>query len=595
MQPPVLPASAPFSALQRAWLNGYLAGLCATQPGPAPLPAEQAAVAAPRRALTILFGTQTGTAQALAKRFATAFGKAGYAAVARGLHELPVAELPALGDLLLITSTYGDGEMPENAHEFWARLQDPAAPRLTSLRYAVLGLGDSNYSQFCQAAKDLDRRLAELGARPLVARVDCDVEYQEPAQAWFEAVSAALAGVPADLPLEPAAVVAAAMAEGDALLAAAAQLTYSRKHPFPARLLRNSVLNAAGSEKETRHFEISLEGSGLSYEAGDALGVMPSNCPVVVRELLDCLGFDGEEEMVLDDGARLPLQRALGQLDLRKPSSALLRFAADELGDSELKALLDPARREELRQVLWGREAIDFLLEAKGRVTPADLSRVLRRLQPRLYSISSSPKAHPGEVHLTVSVLRHQNHGRARKGVCSTFLADRCASQPAPVFVQQAAAFRLPADPTRSVLMVGPGTGVAPFRAFLEERRAVAAPGKNWLFFGEQRAATDFYYQDELLGLQRDGYLTHLSTAFSRDQPTKVYVQHRLLAQGAEVWAWLQEGAHFYVCGDASRMAKDVDAALHQIAQVHGGLPVEAAQDYFTELRKAKRYQRDVY
>ncbi len=586
--PPVLPSTAPFDAAQRAWLNGYLAGLFAAGGTPPPAASEPTVA---RRTLTILFGTQTGSSAALARRFARALSPETFTARAVGMDEFATLDFSRDPDVLLITSTYGDGEMPENAHAFWAHLNGPAAPRLTGVRFAVLALGDRNYPQFCQAGIDFDRRFAELGATRVLPRVDCDVDYDVPASAWLEAAKAAFAGTPAT-----SSEIAQVAADGERLLAHDAAPAFSRKHPYPARLLVNRPLSGAGSEKETRHFELALGESGLAYEAGDALGVWPTNCPELVQEVLDRLEFDGEEEVGLADGSRGSLRRALSRdLDLRKPGEDLLRFAAHEGGDTELAALLAPEQRPALQKMLWGREVIDFLSDARGKTAAPDFAAMLRKIQPRLYSIASSPKVHPGEVHLTVSVVRHESHGRMRKGVCSTFLADRAASAAVPVFVQTSHGFRLPADGARPIIMVGPGTGIAPFRAFLEERGVTGATGGNWLFFGEQRASVDFLYQDELETMRADGHLTRLETAFSRDQAEKIYVQHRLLEAGRELWAWLQEGAHFYVCGDASRMAKDVDAALHQIVEREGGLSADGAAEFVTQLKKEKRYQRDVY
>jgi len=339
-------------------------------------------------------------------------------------------------------------------------------------------------------------------------------------------------------------------------------------------------------------FSLDLADSGLRYEAGDALGVWPRNCPELVDELLDLTRLNGDMPVSIDKHGEVPLQQALAEhFEIARPSNDTLALIAERSTNPALKQLLGSERNGELKDWLWGRQLADVLQEFPVDCSASELLGTLRRLQPRLYSIASSPKAHPREVHLTVATVRHGK----RKGVCSTFLADRAGSGNVPVFIQPSKHFRAPADGDVPMIMIGPGTGVAPFRAFLQERRARGDQGKNWLFFGEQHAATDFYYRDELQGMQRDGLLTELSLAFSRDQSQKIYVQDRIREQGAELWRWLQEGAQLYICGDASRMAKDVDLALRQMAQDHGGLSQQNAADYWRQMSEQKRYLRDVY
>ena len=373
---------------------------------------------------------------------------------------------------------------------------------------------------------------------------------------------------------------------------------YSRKNPFPAPLITNRKLNGSGSSKDTRHFEFSLEGSGLRYEAGDALGVWPTNCPELVGEILRALDCEGAEPVSGKDGQAVSIADALfSHYEITKIPQAFLQAFAQRSRDAELLKLTAPGVNGELTKFLWGREIIDLLLAFPSvKFPPEEFVGLLRKLQPRLYSISSSPKAQGGQVHLTTAIVRYESLGRARKGVCSTFLAERVAgNSPVPVFVHHNKQFRPPAEPQIPMILVGPGTGIAPFRAFLQERRAIGATGRNWLFFGDQHAATDFLYRDELEMFQRDGILNRFDTAFSRDQAEKIYVQDRMLEQARELFAWLEEGAHFYVCGDAKRMAKDVDAALHEVIVRAGGRTPEQAADYVRQLQAAKRYQRDVY
>lgn len=580
--PPVLPDTAPFTAAQRAWLNGFFAGFFAPS-GTGPQPA--AAPEKPTIALTILYGTQTGTAASLGKSFAKEATKRGFAAQAKDMAEFTVAQLQDVTNLLVITSTYGDGEPPDGARALHAALHADDAPALNHLSFSVLGLGDTNYEKFCECAKEFDLRLEKLGARRIHERTDCDVDYESSAQAWLQGALANVTGhapptAPTSLP---------APAESTAPLA------YGKANPFPARLLDNRLLNGSGSAKETRHLAFSLEGSGLSYEAGDALGVLPVNCAELVESILRATGFDGEEAVTSAGGKEKSLRFTLTRdYDISGLNKTLIEKFVKFRPNPELAALLAPERAGELSAYLAGRHWID-LLTAYPIIgaTAGEFTALLKKLQPRLYSIASSPQAHPGEVHLCVGIVRYDSHGRARKGVCSTYLAERI-DETAGVFVHHNTGFRLPA-PDRDVIMIGPGTGIAPFRAFLEERRAIAATGRNWLFFGDQRAATDLLYREELTAMQKDGTLARLDLAFSRNQAEKIYVQHRMMENGAELWAWLQSGAHLYICGDASRMAKDVDTALHTIVEKHGSLTPEAARTYITSLKSAKRYQRDVY
>jgi sulfite reductase (NADPH) flavoprotein alpha-component len=375
--------------------------------------------------------------------------------------------------------------------------------------------------------------------------------------------------------------------------------SYSRKNPFPATLLVNRKLNLEGSEKETRHYEFSLAGSGLVYEVGDSMGVFPHNNPKLVDELLQALHFSGDEQVKNKEGQTFSTREGLlKHYHITQPSKQFLEAVVSKSqGAGVLAGLMHPDRKNELDRYLWGLEIIDFLLDHPSiRFTPEELVATLRKLQPRLYSIASSLRAFPEQVHFLIVSVRYQSHGREREGVASTYLADRVAeSVRIPMFVFVAKGFRLPEDPATPIIMVGPGTGVAPFRAYLQDRKLTGAAGKNWLFFGEQRYRCDFFYKEEFEAMQREGVLHRFDLAFSRDQAQKVYVQHRMLEKSREIYAWLQEGAHFYVCGDAARMAKDVDVALHQIVEKEGAKTPEAAAEYIEAMKKGKRYKRDVY
>jgi sulfite reductase (NADPH) flavoprotein alpha-component len=597
---PYIPSSAPFTPEQRAWLNGYLAGLFADanlgEPGATSR--SQSAPAKPADPLLVLYGSQSGSAEGLAKKFAKEAATKGFAPRVMELNAAAKLDLTQEARAVIITSTWGDGEPPDNATEFWSHISAEAAPKLANLNYSVLALGDKNYSEFCGAGKKFDERLETLGAKRIHPRVDCDLDYEALAKGWMDSVwpaliatstgSESVASEPANSPNVPS----------PAADSPIASTTYSRTNPFPARLITNRKLTGVDSGKDTRHFEISLQDSGLTYEVGDALGVMPQNCPALVDEIIRALGCDGEEGVTEPSGKETSLRSALlRNYQITKPGSSLLQLIADKAGDEELKSLLEPSRKADLDKFLYGREVIDVLLRCgAAKFAPKEFVGLLAKLQPRLYSISSSPKAHPGEVHLTIAAVRYESHGRARKGVCSTFLADRVeADTPVPVFVQTSHGFRIPADGSKPIIMIGPGTGIAPFRAFLEERRAIGATGKNWLFFGDQKAASDFLYREQLEGMLAEDLLTRLDTAFSRDQAEKIYVQTRMLEQAAELWRWLEDGAHLYVCGDAKRMAKDVDAALHEIIQNAGGKTADEAKAYVAKLKSDKRYQRDVY
>ncbi len=582
---PLVPDTAPFTPEQRAWLNGFFAGMFSRAPGTSAVPAAAAPALIP---LTVLFGSQTGTAEGLAKKAAKEAGKRGFAATAVDMAQTDAAKLANEKNLLVIVSTYGDGEPPDSAKSLHTALASAALnsqpSTLNSLRYSVCALGDTNYAQFCKCGQDFDTYLQKSGATRVTPRTDCDLDYEEKFTAWLNtSLSALHSAAPAQSKIEnPKSEVPDPTAP-----------TYSKKNPYPALLLTSRNLNAPGSSKQVHHIEFDLTGSGLAYEAGDALGVIPHNCPEHVSEILAALGCDGEEAVTAPDGATIPFRRALTEFyDLGKPTAELLALFPLPVAASAS----EPTPHAPLH-------VIDVLLQSKienphSKIpAPTDFVRLLKKLQPRLYSISSSPRAHAGQVHLTVGAVRYDHANRPRKGVCSTFLADR--AQPGTtkvgVFVHSNNSFRPPTSGDTPAIMVGPGTGIAPFRAFLHERKATGAKGKNWLLFGDQRAATDFLYRDELAALHASGVLTRLDTAFSRDQAEKLYVQQRMLERAAELYAWLEAGAHFYVCGDASRMAKDVDAALHAVIERAGGKTPEQAAAYVQSLKAAKRYARDVY
>lgn len=546
-------------------------------------------------ALHVLWASQTGNAETLAEKFAAQL-RENWSVNCVAMDDYPFEKITKDTHLLFITSTFGDGDAPDNGSNFWNQLNSDAVPSLTHLHYSLLALGDSNYANFCGHGKKLAARLAALGAKPLSEKIECDTDFEATANQWFTTLHEQLVThLPSD---------SSSTTTSVTVTTKKAASGFSKTNPYLSRLIINKRLNSGSNTKDTRQFGFDLgefgnQEGGLQYQAGDALGVWPQNCPELVTELEIALNLNREAPVIVDANEKTLREALQHNFEICRPSNEALQFIAQRSGSKELTALLDTDKKAELQKWLYGRQLIDIIHEFPIRCSLDEFMPLLKRIQPRLYSIASSSKEFEKQVHLTVSAVRYEcvfNGNKKRKGVSSTFLADRAEGVDIPLFIQPNKNFRVPTDGSLPIIMVGPGTGVAPFRGFLQERRARGDSGKNWLFFGEQHAATDFYYQDELAQFQQQGVLTELSLAFSRDQQQKIYVQDRMRENGEKIWQWIDaEGGYFYVCGDASRMAKDVDNALCDIIQQYGKFDDEETANYMRKLNMDKRYVRDVY
>lgn len=577
---------------QLTWISGYLAGLTAgghvaNQQLAGAVPAAPASVAMPE--ITILFASETGNGQGIAEQACERAKSRGFKASVADMLDFKKAQFKKTTHLMAVAATHGEGDPPVAAEEMHELVTGKKAPKLEGTKFSVLALGDASYEHFCKAGKDFDSAFEAMGGQRIHPRVDCDVDYEDAAEQWIEGVLDAFSKELAAVQPGRSATVTP--------LHAVAEPSYSKKHPFPAPLVENLILSGRGSAKEVHHIELSLEGSGLVHSPGDALGIIPSNAAAAVTDLLAATGLN-ESDSVTGSRGEMSLRAALTQdYEITVLTRPLVEKYAQMAQASELNELLREGNNKALNDYLYGRELMDLVAQypIKG-ISATDFTGLLRKLPPRLYSIASSYTANPDEVSLTVDAVRYHSHGRDHQGVGSTFLADRVAEdEQVLVYVDANKNFKLPQDSNTPVIMIGPGTGVAPFRAFMQEREELGAGGKNWLFFGAQHFLTDFLYQREWLGWRKSGLLTQLDVAFSRDQQDKIYVQHRLREQGAQLYAWLQEGAQLYVCGDADQMAHDVHEALIQVVAKHGGQSVDNATAYIKQLQKDKRYQRDVY
>ena len=584
---PEIPEDAPFSAEQRQWLKSYLMELAKSiSSGAQAIPSG---AAGKPRAL-FLYGSQSGNAQALSEGFAERLMESGWSADAVDMEDHASVNLQMEPLVLIITSTWGEGDPPDNAIEFWEKFSSDDQATLGNTRFSVLALGDTNYADFCEMGKRFDARLEELGAKRIAARVDCDVDYEDLAEEWFRVVNGKLEEIGKEV------FTTTVTTSGAAEVESLENIPFGKKRPFPAPMSFRKKLNLSSSDRDTRHIELKLDGSDLEYEVGDAIATFPKNDPDLIDEMLSILPFNTSVSVTVPDGTKKPLRDALREdYSIRLITKSLMKKWQTLTCHPYLDAIIDDDKS--LNEVIEGKEIIDLLYDFPADFKSGqDFVNLLRRLQPRLYSIASSPKKHPGEVHLTVAKVTYETHGRVRKGVCSTFLCEGLEEdEEIRVFMQPTKHFKLPEDLTKDVIMVGPGTGIAPFRAFLEEREMTEAPGRNWLFFGNPHEKTDYFYQDEFEAMQKKGVLTRIDVAWSRDQAYKIYVQDKIREFSEEVWKWIDGGAHFYVCGDANYMAPDVEKALFELIRKYGNLNDQGAADYLKRLKDENRYQRDGY
>lgn len=578
---------------QKIWLCGYITASVPIQAAPGVVDVSQlspSGILAASKEVTVLFGSQSGNAQGLAKKYAKELEANGFQVAVSSMNDFKTNQLKKVQQLLIVVSTHGEGEPPDNAIAFHEFLHSKRAPKLDGLSYSVLSLGDTSYELFCQTGKDFDARLEELGATRLYDREDCDVDYAEPAAKWLQGVMKRLTDGQTG---------AGSIAVPAAAAETATESAYSRTNPFQAEVLANMNLNGRGSNKETRHIELSLEGSGLNYQPGDALGIYPHNEPTLVDLLMELTKWDPLAMVTINNqGEARPLREVLIEyFEITVLSKPLLEKLAPLAANKKALELLAPGNSEQCKAFIQGRDLVDFIRDyGPMQGSAQDVVSLLRKIPARLYSIASSQAANPEEVHLTIGAVRYDAHGRERRGVCSIFCAERLQSgDKVSIFIQPNTDFKLPEDPGTPIIMVGPGTGIAPFRSFLQEREEIGATGPSWIFFGEQHFVTDFLYQTEWQRWIKDGVLTRMDVAFSRDTEVKDYVQHRMKQRGKELFAWLEQGAAFYICGDAKNMARDVHQTLMEIIETEGGKSREQAEEYLAAMKKNKRYLRDVY
>jgi len=574
--PPFFPNEAPFSDNQKLWISGFLAGLKHSS-----LQNENPSNIKEKVKINFLFGTQTGNSETIAETAAEIAKNNNFSTKLSSLDDVSMEALQKMKNAVFVVSTYGEGEMPDNAHLFWESLSSSTAPKLENLNFGVLALGDTGYDEFCNAGKMIDVRLEQLGAKRLIQRVDCDVDFETLSNEWIDKI------IPRFNKDEKIELKKTEIDES--------KVIWNKKKPYMAEISKNKILSGSGSNKEIRHYEIDLKDSGITYEVGDTLNVIPQNNQKLVNLILEKLHID---ENFIPSGENETMQNLLlKKYEISTPNKMLIEEIVKKSKNNDVRRILSSDDKEKLDSFLWGKDILDLLnLDEKINFESEEFLGFLKPLQPRAYSISSSLKMHQNQVHLTISSVRWKEKERIHNGVCSTYLADmESPFSKIGVYISQNKSFRVPENDSAPIIMIGPGTGIAPFRAFLEERKVRGGNGKNWLFFGDQTRKNDFIYEEEIIGFKKSGILTKLDLAFSRDQKEKVYVQHKMLESSKKFFTWLEDGAYIYVCGDAKFMAKDVDKAIHEIIQKEGRLKPESAKDYVNDLKRQKRYLRDVY
>lgn len=589
---------------QKVWLSGYLvanqqltSGTSDTQGSQigavskdteTMLQQNEPTIQPEKRAITLLYGSETGNAQGLAEIFEERLSNIGHNVTLKAMDEFKPKNLKNVEDLFIITSTQGEGDPPDNAAELHEFIHGRKAPKLEGVRFSVLALGDQTYEFFCQTGRDFDTKLEELGAERLYERVDCDVDYEEDAEKW-------MANVINTIDLAPEGTQSEQVVSES--IKSAKEKKYSKANPYQAEVLENINLNGRGSNKETRHIEFLLDNFGEEYEVGDCLVVLPQNDPALVELLMSTLGWDpGDQIQISEDGDTISLEEALtSYFEITKLTKPLLQNAAAYLDNEALEDKVQDS--EWIQNYIEGRDFIDLLNDfPPEELEPEDLYQILRKLPPREYSISSSYQSLPDEVHITVGAVRYNTHGRDRSGVCSVQFAERIQpGDTVPIYLKRNPNFKFPKDGDTPVIMIGPGTGIAPFRAHMQEREEYGYKGNTWLFFGDQHFTTDFLYQTEWQEWLKDGVLEKMNVAFSRDTDQKVYVQHRIVEHSKEFNEWLEKGASIYICGDEKNMAKDVHEAIRNVLVKEQNLTEEDAESYLKQMKKDKRYQRDVY
>lgn len=565
---------------QLLWVNGYFQGLLSSD-GKA-IPAEMKPVIQVNKSVKILYGTHTGKSKTIAEKLAGRLSSGGVQVHVIGLDEYKTRQIGQEKNLIFIVSTHGEGEPPIMAEDFHGFITGKRAPKLPELNYSVLALGDKSYKLFCKTGTDIDEALTKLGAKTLIPIAKLDVDFEEEADLWMNQVTEAFAGLEANS--VPQVLVNSGLSP----------IEYSRKKPFQATVIDKVKITGRDSDKEVYHIELSLEGSGISYEPGDSIGILANNPPSLVDSIIGFCKLNEEETVNLKEGSFSIREALSDHMEITVINRDVIQKYQEKVQNEKLQDIIN--NEENLDNYLYGHDILDLLQEFPSHFSAQELADVLRNFPPRLYSISSSQSAVGDEVHITVATVRYQHKDRKREGACSTYLSDRISvDSTVSVFVEKNPSFKLPDNEETPVILIGAGTGVAPYRAFLQHREANDQKGKTWLFFGERRFHSDFLYQLEWQKLLKDGYLERIDVAFSRDQKEKVYVQNKLVERQKEVFDWLEKGANIYLCGDMRQMARDVQKTLVRIFEVEGGMSSDKAEEYLKLLKKQKRFMLDVY